>query len=205
MSHTYKGTIDLTKFDLPSDKPAGRVAGMIVGKKASNLRRLMSVVPGTSIKVFSGDAGENIRVALPECDRVTIIGGSPEDVGKVAKMIKQDVAAYLDPTKECSRPRDYICCSSEVAAILIGKGGKALKEFVGGEGIPLGVFIVHSRPRGGFVITGDSMEDVVTTKTALSDKVDRVQRRLDTKTDASIEVIVPEPIQLVDLSDILED
>ncbi len=208
MSNSYKGTIDLQKLNLPTDKPAGRVAGMIVGKKASNLKRLTREVPGTSIKVFSGKSGENARVPLSECDRVSIMGGSPKDVGKVAKMIKQDIEAYLDPSKECSRPRGYICCSKEVAAILIGKGGKALKEFVGGEGIPSGVFVVHSRrppiPDGGFMITGDSMEDVETTKAALSQKAERVQSRLDARKEAeNVEVSVPAPIQLVDLSDFL--
>jgi hypothetical protein len=210
MSNRYKGTIDLQKLTLPSDKPMGRVAGMIVGKGASNLKRLTSAVPGSFIKVFSGAEGEGTRVALSECDKVTIMANDSEDVGKLAKMIKQDIDAFLDPTKECSRPKEFVECTTEVAAIVIGRGGFALKEFVN-ESAP-GCFVVHSRPQGGFVITGNSLDSVTKAKDSLVEKTTKVYYRLQKREETTVtevgldwvgDIVPPPPVQIVDLSDMM--
>jgi len=211
MSSKYKGTIDLNKLTLPDGLPPGRVAGMILGRGASNLKRLTSAVPGSFIKIFSCAAGDGMRVALSECDTVTIMANNGDDVSKLAKMIKQDIDAFLDPSKDCSRPREFVECTSEVAAIIIGKGGFALKEFVNNE-LALGCFVVHSRPRGGFVITGDSIGSVEEVKEILIDKTRIVIERLKKRMDASIydvefngssEMVIPAPVHIVDLSDMM--
>ena len=153
------GHIDLEKLGVPSYR-IGEIAGMVVGKNGSGIRRYTSAVNGAFVKLQTTkefSASNENRPYLAACRYVYISARTVQDVQKVALMVNQDIIHYFrGTTVQPSRPTLNLNAppQREVIGFVIGRNGdnlKRIQRFVGEE-----CFIVHDPTSNIFRITANT-------------------------------------------------
>ena len=153
------GNIDLVKLGVPSFR-IGEIAGMVVGKNGSGIRRYTSAVNGAFVKLQTTkefSASNENRPDLAACRYVYISARTIQDVQKVALMVNQDIIHHCrGATVQPSRPTFNLNAppQREVVGFVIGRNGdnlKRIQRFVGEE-----CFIVHDHASNIFRITANT-------------------------------------------------
>lgn len=117
----------------------------LIGVGGSNIRRITSTVK-TGCYIRGNDGV------------FTISAYTQDAVKAAAKMLKMDEIAMKDPSKAGSKPTGNLEVSSNIAPIIVGKGGHNIKAIMATVGD--GCFIVYSE--GAFRVTANDELDVQT-------------------------------------------
>lgn len=152
------GCIDLEKLGVPSHR-IGEIAGMVIGKSGSGIRRYTSAVNGSFVKLQTTKAAstDQTRPDLALCRFVYISARTIQDVQKVAMMVNQDIIHHFRGLSvQPSRPTLNVNAplQREVVGFVIGSNGdnlKRIQRFVGDE-----CFIVYDGNSNIFRITANT-------------------------------------------------
>ena len=152
------GCIDLEKLGVPSHR-IGEIAGMIIGKSGSGIRRYTSAVNGSFVKLQTTKAvsTDQTRADLGLCRFVYISARTIQDVQKLAVMVNRDIVHHLHGcTVQPSRPTLNVNAplQREIVGFVIGSNGdnlKRIQRFVGDE-----CFIVYDGNSNIFRITANT-------------------------------------------------
>lgn len=153
------GCIDLEKLDVPPHRIA-EIAGMLIGKNGSGIRRYTSAVNGSFVKLQTTKATSTAqtRPDLALCRFVYISARTIQDLQNVAMMVNRDVIHYLRGySVQPSRPTSNVNVfplKREIIGFVIGSNGdnlKRIQRFVGDE-----CFIVYDANSKIFRITANT-------------------------------------------------
>lgn len=174
------GHIDLEKLGVPSFR-IGEIAGMVVGKNGSGIRRYTSTVSGAFVKLQTtkelSASGES-RPDLSRCRYVYISARTIQDVQKVALMVNQDIIHYFRGISvQPSRPTLNVNAplQREVVGFVIGCNGdnlKRIQRYVGEE-----CFIVHDSTSNIFRVTANTTNACRLAECKITDSIREFMQR----------------------------